>query len=93
MAIQFYSTRGEHGGFSNLSRHRVWLDGAILNKSAASPWLFESGSGRWNRRATAMPGPRSGFGDSFHYLPGQGRAWFRHGDEVWFRDIKLRSLP
>ncbi len=28
MAIQFYSTRGEHGGFSNFSRHRVWLDGA-----------------------------------------------------------------
>jgi hypothetical protein len=65
------------------ARRAVWLDGQVLNKSAASPWFWESESGKWNRRATATPSPRSGFGDSFHYLTGQKRAWFRHGDEVW----------
>jgi hypothetical protein len=37
---------------------------------------------------TATRSPRSGFGASFHYLPGQKRAWFRHGEEVWFYDTE-----
>ena len=84
MAMPCPNTDYLHKGLK--ARRAVWLEGKTLNKSAASPWFFESESGKWNRRATATKSPRSGFGDSFHYLPGQKRAWFRHGEEVWFYD-------
>ena len=73
------------------ARRAVWLEGRTINKSAASPWFWESGSGKWNRRATDTPSPRSGFGDSFHYLAGQKRAWFRHGEEIWFYDTAANT--
>lgn len=67
-------------------RRAKWLHGKEVNTSKASPWLFESGTGKWSRRATATKSPGSSFGDSLHYLPGQKRAFFRHGEEVWFYD-------
>ena len=33
-----------------------------------------------------MKSPNSGFGDALVYLPGHKRAFFRHGEEVWFYD-------
>lgn len=63
-----------------------WLEGQTINHSAASPWFFETDTGKWDRRRTEMPSPRSGYGDSFHYLPADRRAFFRHGDEIWFYD-------
>ena len=73
------------------TRRARWLQGQTLNKSAASPWFWESGTGKWNRVKTTTPSPRSGFGDSFHYLPGEKRAWFRHGEEVWFYDTAANA--
>jgi hypothetical protein len=73
--------------FKSLKQKREkWLQDQTVNKSAASPWFFGSDTGKWNRRATATQSARSGYGDSFHYLPGQKRAFFRHGEEVWFYD-------
>ena len=68
------------------ARRQEWRKDRTVNKAAASPWFFESDTGKWNRRATATKSPRSGFGDSFHYLPGQKRAFFRHGEAVWLYD-------
>ena len=65
-------------------KREVWLKDQTVNQSTASPWFFEIDTGKWNRRPTATKSPPSGFGDSFHYLPGQKRAFFRHSDEVWF---------
>jgi len=72
-------------------KRKQWLEGRSLNTAAASPWLYESDRGRWDRRATATKSPRSGFGDNFHYLPGQKRAFFRHGEEVWFCDTAANA--
>ena len=66
------------------ARRAVWLESQTVNNSAASPWFWESETGKWNRLVTATKSPNSGFGDSFHSLPGEKRAWFRHGEEVWF---------
>jgi hypothetical protein len=61
-----------------------WRKGKPLNESMASPWFFETGTGKWNRLVTAMERPASGFGDSLLYLSGERRAFFRHGQELWF---------
>ena len=68
-----------------------WSKGQPLNTEKASPWFFETASGKWNRRSTASSSPRSGYGDSFHYLPGQKRAFFRHRDEIWFYDTATNT--
>ena len=72
-------------------RQTRWREGQKLNNSAASPWFFGSETGKWNRRKTASPSPRSGYGDSFHYLAGKKRAWFRHGDQVWLYDTAANA--
>ena len=73
------------------ARRALWLEGQTVNKSAASPWFWESETGKWNRLKTTSPSPRSGFGDSFHYLPGQKRAWFRHGEDIWSYDTAANT--
>jgi hypothetical protein len=72
-------------------RRAAWWQERKENNSAASPWFFESDNGKWNRRATGTASPRSGYGDSFHYLPGLHRAFFRHTDEIWFYDTNENS--
>ena len=73
------------------ARRALWLEGQTVNKSEASPWFWESKTGKWNRLKTTSPSPRSGFGDSFHYLPGQKRAWFRHGEGIWSYDTAANT--
>ena len=46
--------------------------------SDASPWFFESQTGKWNRVKTETPCPKSGFGDTFHYVPSLKKAFFAH---------------
>jgi len=65
-------------------RQQQWRKGQTVNESMASPWFFASDTGKWNRRATTAKNPKSGYGDALIYLPGQKRAFFRHGEEVWF---------
>ena len=73
------------------ARRAVWLESQTVNNSAASPWFWESETGKWNRLVTATKSPNSGFGDSFHSLPGEKRAWFRHGEEVWFYETAANA--
>src|SRR6185503_12168491 len=47
----------------------------------ASPWFFDSLSGKWARTKTETPCPKSGFGDTFHYLPSLKKAFFAHGSK------------
>jgi hypothetical protein len=55
----------------------------------ASPWFFESASGRWDRRRTGTDGPKSGFGDTLIYVSSMKKAFFAHrSSEVWFYDAK-----
>jgi hypothetical protein len=53
----------------------------------ASPWTYDTTSGKWNRIRTGTPAPKSGYGDTFIYLPSSKRCFFGHGSsEVWFYD-------
>jgi len=72
-------------------RREQWRKGQTINDSMASPWFFESDTGKWNRRATAMKHPASGFGDALIYLPGRKRSYFRHLEDVWFYDTAANT--
>jgi len=53
----------------------------------ASPWSFESATGKWNRTRTGTTAPKSGFGDTFIYLSPRKQAFFAHrSQDVWFYD-------
>jgi hypothetical protein len=55
----------------------------------ASPWFFETATGKWNRLRTGTTGPVSSFGDVFLYLPERQQAFFAHRySEVWFYDAR-----
>ena len=49
--------------------------------SDASPWMFDSATGKWSRTRTGTPAPKSGFGDTFHYVPSLRKAFFAHGSK------------
>ena len=48
----------------------------------ASPWLFETASGRWNRLRTGTTAPKSGYGDTLIYLSSRKQAFFAHREEA-----------
>jgi hypothetical protein len=73
------------------AKRAAWREGHTTNRSGASPWFYDVATGRFDRRATAQKSPRSGFGDALVYLPGQRRAFFRHGEEVWFYDTAANT--
>jgi hypothetical protein len=51
----------------------------------ASPWLYETATGKWNRLRTGTPAPPSSFGDTLIYLTGRERAFFLHrNSDVFF---------
>jgi hypothetical protein len=53
----------------------------------ASPWMFETVTGKWNRRRTGTDAPASGFGDTLIYIPARKQAFFAHrSSDVWFYD-------
>jgi hypothetical protein len=69
-----------------LPQRKAWLKPAPAD---ASPWFFETMTGKWNRLRTATTAPRSSYGDTFLYVPSQKRAFFAHrNQEVWFYDTE-----
>lgn len=59
-----------------------WLKDAPAD---ASPWMFETLTGKWRRLRTGTPAPRSGYGDTLIYIPSKNQAFFARGnEEVWF---------
>lgn len=53
----------------------------------ASPWFYETATGRWSRLRTGAIGPRSGYGNTLIYLPAQKQAVFFDGNQdVWIYD-------
>ena len=53
----------------------------------ASPWMFETSTGKWNRLRTGTPAPPSSFGDTLSYLPTRKQAFFAHrSSDVWLYD-------
>ena len=72
-----------------LPQREQWLRPAPAD---ASPWLFETASGSWNRVRTGTTAPKSGYGDTLIYLPPRKQAFFAHrNEEVWFYDTAKDS--
>lgn len=58
----------------------------------ASPWSYDAASGKWGRRRTGTPAPKSSYGDTLIYLAGQRRAFFAHrSQEIWFYDTAANT--
>ncbi len=58
-----------------------------LNRGRASPWMYDTVAGRWDRLKTRSASPRSGFGDVLIYLPPHRKAFFhRRGRPPSFYD-------
>jgi hypothetical protein len=68
-----------------LERRLKWLKDLPKDTTkGASPWMFDVRTGKWNRRASATPHPRSSFGDVLLYIPSKKQAFFRNNEGVWF---------
>ncbi len=82
---RFMSMPNLHGYWKkDLPQRKDWLQPA---PSDASPWFFDTKSGKWNRRKTGTPAPQSSFGDTLHYIPSMKKAFFaRASKQVWFYD-------
>jgi hypothetical protein len=58
----------------------------------ASPWFYETTTGKWNRLRTGTSGPRSSYGDTLIYLPGRKQAFFLYRNEdVWLYDMQTNK--
>lgn len=69
-----------------LPQRKEWLKPAPAD---ASPWMFETTTGKWNRIKTGTPGPKSSYGDNLHYLPDRKQAVFFHrSQDVWLYDTQ-----
>jgi hypothetical protein len=70
-----------------LPQREKWLKDAPAD---ASPWLFDSATGKWDRRRTGTTAPKSGYGDTLIYIPSKKQAFFAHGSkEIWFYDPRV----
>ena len=73
---RFMSMPNPHGYEKKaLQQRATWFKPAPAD---ASPWVYETITGRWNRSRTGTPAPASGFGDTFHYVPSMKKAFFAH---------------
>ena len=67
-----------------IPQRNIWLKPPPAD---ASPWIYETTTGKWNRLRTGTSGPESSYGDTFIYLPDHEQAFFLHRNEdVWLYD-------
>ena len=73
-----------------------------LNRDHASPWMYDTVAGRWDRLKTRSASPASGFGGSLVYLAARERVFFyQPGDGVHYyypawndwSEVKARGTP
>jgi len=78
------------GGYDSILRKRrdTWLKGPDKKPAKpASPWYFDTATGKWERRAVEGGAPRSSFGDVLVYSSTLKQAFFQHANqEVWLYD-------
>jgi hypothetical protein len=84
---RFLSMPNTHGYWeTELPQRKAWLKPP---PSDASPWIFDVAGGRWHRFRTGTEAPRSGYGDTFIYIPERKQCFFARGSqEVWFYDTE-----
>jgi hypothetical protein len=84
-AKRFLSMPNTHGyEKKSLPQRQRWWQAPPKD---ASPWMFESGTGKWNRLRTGTPAPPSSYGDTLIYLAPRKQAFFAHrSSDVWLYD-------
>jgi hypothetical protein len=85
--FMFMPCPGDYWGNALGERRMTWLkqkSNAVAKN--CGPWLYDTAAGKWDRRPTAAPAPRGGFGDVLVYVPTVKRVFLRHRDEVWWYD-------
>jgi hypothetical protein len=80
---RFLSMPNLHPYWKNaLPQRKQWLKDPPAD---AGPWEFDPSSGKWDRRRTGIPAPRSSYGDTLIYIPAKKQTCFIHASkEVWF---------
>jgi hypothetical protein len=87
-AFMFMPCSGGYWDKAMGDRRMAWL-GKKSNEVArdCSPWIYDTRTGRWDRRPTGAPAPRGGFGDVLMYVPPLKRVFLRTaGTDVWWYD-------
>ncbi len=72
-----------------LSRRLKWLEGRkdLQIEGSPSPFFYDVGSARWQRRQTAGPGPYTSFGNVWEYIPSKKKYFLRDNHhEIWWYD-------
>jgi hypothetical protein len=82
---RFVSMPNLHGYWKrDIPQRKDWVQPAPAD---ASPWFFESRTGKWNRVKTGTPAPKSSFGDTLHYIPSMKKVFFAYrSKEVYLYD-------
>ena len=57
-----------------------------LNRSAASPWMFDPWNRKWHRLKTSTASPGSGYGNVLMYIPSKQRLLFYRPKRMYFYD-------
>jgi len=85
--FMFMPCPADYWGKALGERRMKWL-GEKSNEVAKNcgPWLYDTRTGKWDRRPTAAPAARGGFGDVLVYVPTVKRVFLRHSAEVWWYD-------
>ncbi|MCH7728434.1 MAG: hypothetical protein IH991_18440 [Planctomycetes bacterium] len=72
-----------------LARREQWFKPA---PNDASPWSFDTATGKWLRQRTGTPGPQFGFGDTLEHLPARKELFFAHrSKDVWFYNTQTNK--
>ena len=72
-----------------LARREQWFKPGPKD---ASPWSFDSATGKWHRKRTGTPGPQFGFGDTLEYLPARKDFFVAHrSNDVWFYNPQMNK--
>ncbi|MFT5488121.1 MAG: hypothetical protein ACI9JL_001462 [Paracoccaceae bacterium] len=62
-----------------------------LNKSAASPWMFDPWNRRWHRLRTATASPKSTYGNVLMFVPSQKKLFFYRSHQAFYYDPQNNS--
>lgn len=62
-----------------------------LNRTSASPWMFDPWNRRWHRLKTTTPSPKSGYGDVLMFVPSKNKLFFYRARRVSYYDLRNNS--
>ena len=87
----FFSMPNHHSYFRkalpSVAKFRE-ANAARLNRTSASPWMFDPWNRKWHRLRTATPSPQSGYGDVLMFVPSEQKLFFYRSRQAHYYDPK-----